>query len=360
MAEVVLGVGTTHTPMASMPPKYWPEHAYNDRYRSDLMLPPDGTAHTYAQALERADPRWAKLATPDNFQRQYDAMQVALQAQKQAIADACPDIAVVIGDDQYELLFEDNMPPFLVYWGESMKLIPYERLLSAVTQTPSEAGRAAAWGYGDVEMDIPVPSDLGFHVVEQLVAAEFDVAHSRYLRDEYGGTITMRYPTADGRNLADERHCPPRPCGMPHSCSFVVRRLFENDPIPTLPVFVNIYPPTTPTPNRCYDFGRALRRAIDSWDSDKTVAIFTSGGLSHFVVDEELDRMVLKALDDKDERTLRNIPQHRLHSAASEIRGWIALGGAVEDLDHELIDYVPVYRTPAGTGGGWAFSLWRH
>jgi hypothetical protein len=25
----------------------------------------------------------------------------------------------------------------------------------------------------------------------------------------------------------------------------------------------------------------------------------------------------------------------------------------------ELLDYVPVYRTPAGTGGGWAFARWR-
>jgi hypothetical protein len=25
----------------------------------------------------------------------------------------------------------------------------------------------------------------------------------------------------------------------------------------------------------------------------------------------------------------------------------------------DLVDYVPVYRTPAGTGGGWAFARWQ-
>jgi hypothetical protein len=38
----------------------------------------------------------------------------------------------------------------------------------------------------------------------------------------------------------------------------------------------------------------------------------------------------------------------------------VALGGVFEKepLDFELLDYVPVYRTPANTGGGWAFGRW--
>ena len=40
---------------------------------------------------------------------------------------------------------------------------------------------------------------------------------------------------------------------------------------------------------------------------------------------------------------------------------WVALGGAMHDtsLKMELLAYVPVYRTPAATGGGWAFARWR-
>ena len=68
--------------------------------------------------------------------------------------------------------------------------------------------------------------------------------------------------------------------------------------------------------------------------------------------------MVLKALEEKDDHTLRNLPKHRLYSANSEIRGWVALAGAVEDMRFTLVDYIPDCRTPAGTGGGWAFALW--
>ena len=49
------------------------------------------------------------------------------------------------------------------------------------------------------------------------------------------------------------------------------------------------------------------------------------------------------------------------HSAGSEVLNWVTLGGAMQrtDLAMELLAYVPVYRTPAATGGGWAFARWR-
>ena len=71
--------------------------------------------------------------------------------------------------------------------------------------------------------------------------------------------------------------------------------------------------------------------------------------------------MVLDALDRKDPAALRALPRYRLHSAGSEILNWVTLGGAMQrsSLKMELLAYVPVYRTPAGTGGGWAFARWR-
>jgi hypothetical protein len=89
--------------------------------------------------------------------------------------------------------------------------------------------------------------------------------------------------------------------------------------------------------------------------------VVASGGLSHFVVDEELDWTVLNGLLDKDAQALSTLPRHRLHSATSESLNWVSLGGAMHDtgLQAELLDYVPVYRTPAATGGGWAFMRWQ-
>jgi hypothetical protein len=106
--------------------------------------------------------------------------------------------------------------------------------------------------------------------------------------------------------------------------------------------------------------GEAIASAVREWGEPARVAIVASGGLSHFVVDEELDRMVLDGLAHNDAKALQAIPRHRLHSAASEALNWVALGGAMHDtaLTMELLAYVPVYRSPAATGGGWAFARW--
>ena len=76
-------------------------------------------------------------------------------------------------------------------------------------------------------------------------------------------------------------------------------------------------------------------------------------------MDKELDQMALKGMMEKDPEQLYNLPRHRLNSAASEIRNWVATAGATEHLDMELLDCVPVYRSPAGSGGGWAFARWQ-
>jgi hypothetical protein len=88
------------------------------------------------------------------------------------------------------------------------------------------------------------------------------------------------------------------------------------------------------------------------------VAVIASGGLSHFVIDEELDHQVIKGLKDQDVELLFSIPREKLNSGNSEIRNWIAAAGAVEHLDMKLIDYVPCYRSPAGTGGAMGFARW--
>ena len=173
--------------------------------------------------------------------------------------------------------------------------------------------------------------------------------------------MARRYPTSNGE-LNYVRETPPHDQGLPHAFSFVVKRLFDNQPGAILPVFLNTcYLPNQPTPRRCFALGQAIAAAVAEWTVPANVAIVASGGLSHFVVDEELDRTLLGALERNDSAALRSLPRHRLHSAGSETLNWVALGGAMHqaNLKMELLDYVPVYRTPAATGGGWAFARWR-
>ncbi len=119
------------------------------------------------------------------------------------------------------------------------------------------------------------------------------------------------------------------------------------------------FPPNQPTPRRCYNLGRAIREAVESWPGDARIGIVGSGGLSHFVVDEELDRSIIDALARKDGEALQSLPRKKLNSGSSEIRMWIAVGGAVEHLDLAWSHYVPGYRTPAGSGTGLGFAVFQ-
>lgn len=124
MAEIVLGLGTSHSPMLSLPGDMWGEYAARDKTNPMLLSLEDGSTKTYEELLETADPAIATKLTPEIFQAQYEACQRGLIALEEAMIDANPDVVVIVGDDQEELFFDDNMPLFSVYWGESMRLIP--------------------------------------------------------------------------------------------------------------------------------------------------------------------------------------------------------------------------------------------
>ena len=244
-----------------------------------------------------------------------------LQANKGAL--------IIVGDDQREQYRDEHMPAFLVYWGETIT-----NGVSDVRATaPAYWKRARAQYFEqDAPRDYPVAAELGRHVIESLVEQEFDVAHGRTL---------------------------PRPRGEGHAFGFVHRRLLAGHIVPVLPVAVNTYfPPNQPGPRRCARLGRALRAAVESWPGNARVGIIASGGLSHFTIDEELDRRVLDGCRRGDAAALANLPPARLESGNSEIRNWIVTAGAAEGLSTLWQAYEPFYRTPAGTGCGMAFAAW--
>jgi hypothetical protein len=111
---------------------------------------------------------------------------------------------------------------------------------------------------------------------------------------------------------------------------------------------------------RCYALGRELRRAVETWALDARVAVIASGGLTHFVIDEGLDRGVLDSIATKDAAGLAGIPRGKLRSGNSEILNWITAAAVLERLTPTVLDYVPGCRTPAGTGTGtgMAFARW--
>jgi hypothetical protein len=151
----------------------------------------------------------------------------------------------------------------------------------------------------------------------------------------------------------------PKRAGFGHAYGFIVERLFRGADYPMLPVLLNTYfRPNVPSAARCYDIGTRLRPLLEALPEQR-IAVVASGGLSHFVTDETLDRGVLQAIQSGDRAHLRAVPPAALRSGSSEILNWILAAGALEQLGADWFDYVPVYRTPAGSGIGMGFMIWR-
>ncbi len=331
MADLVLGLASSHSPQLSTPSEGWRDRGERDKGNPEL-IGTDGIVSDYEGLLARADVgRIATEITPEKIEQRHQRNQKGIARLMDSLYSANLDVLVMVGDDQQEYLQDDNMPGFCVYWGAQVRVAGHEA-------GPSSGNRLLI-GYSTEDRIVPTDSDLGRHLIEYLVEAEFDVGRSSFLDPNRGGR-------AKG--------------GIGHAFGYVYHRLMTEGLISTVPVMLNTYyPPNQPTPKRCYDLGRALKNAIEAWPNKKRVGILASGGLSHFVVDEELDQMALAGMKDKSITRLSQLPREKINSGSSEIRNWIVVTGATEQLDMEVIDYVPCYRSPAGTGCAMGFAQWK-
>ena len=330
MADLVLGIGSSHSPQLSTRPEGWHLRGERDKGNTEL-IGTDAIVSNYEDLLSRIDvPRIAKEITEEKFQERHERNQKGINKLTEALYKANLDILVMVGDDQQEYLQDDNMPGFCVYWGDEVTV--------SGRGADASTGNQQLIGYATEKQTVPTDSALGKHLIEYLVESEFDVGSSSFLD-----------PNRGGRSRG----------GIGHAFGYVYHRLMTQGIIPTVPIMLNTYyPPNQPTPKRCYDLGRALRSAIESWPTKARVGILASGGLSHFVVDEELDNMALEGMKEKSIVKLSQLPREKMNSGTSEIRNWIVVSGATENLDMDLIDYVPCYRSPAGTGCAMGFATW--
>ncbi len=195
------------------------------------------------------------------------------------------DMAVIVGNDQLEVFTRETIPAFSVFRGPYVEGIP--RTPEFLAKLNPAIARAELDRTPQVYTQYPCLPDVGWHVTAALTADGFDVTQMTRLQT---GEI--------GSNAA------------PHAFGFVYRRIMRDQVTPHVPVFVNtFYPPNQPPAARCFEFGRALARAVASWPEDKTVAMVASGGMSHFVVDEEFDREVLDAMGRGDAAALGKVPE---------------------------------------------------
>jgi Catalytic LigB subunit of aromatic ring-opening dioxygenase len=318
MAQIVIGIGTSHSPQLSIRAKDWAYLLKKDE--TDPRL-------DYQNLLKRAKAGIESELGEEKYRQRDEACLKGVTAVGDALRKANADVVVVLGDDQHEQFGDENMPTFAIYHGKSIPVVRDSGL------RPAGWKNAERQGWAETADEYANDDELANHLIRALNAEEFDIARCNRLRKEIG---------------------------VGHAFSFLYRRVLPGSKIPMVPVMVNTYfPPNQPTPKRCYAFGQAMRRAIESWQSDKRVALMASGGLSHVVIDEEVDAMTIDGLKNKNREVLFALPREKLKGGTSEILNWVALAGAMEDRQLKYFEYVTTYRSPAATGCGMGFAYWQ-
>src|SRR3989304_1837028 len=264
MADIVLAIGTSHSPLLNSPAEDYPKHAAIDAAGRKL-LDKDGRPCTYGDLLAKADPSIKAQIEPQVLEKRSAQCTANIERMSRELIDAKLDTLIIIGDDQNEQFFDDNMPAILIYWGEKIENNPLH-----MDEDAPQFWRKARSQYhvAAQSRDYPVDSRPGLHLIEQLIDQGFDISQAKRLAKEHG----------EG-----------------HAFGFVHQRMMSDEHIiPIVPVALNTYsPPNQPRPRRCYELGKAIRAAVKNAPGNARVGILASGGLSHFTVDDEPDRGVL-------------------------------------------------------------------
>ena len=227
-----------------------------------------------------------------------------------------PDVAINIYNDHGLGFFLDRMPTFAI--GAAHEYINEDE----------------GWG---IPVLPPFPGDAKFswHIIESMVANEFDITSCQELAVDHGFTVPMQlFWPGLGEN-------PNFPRAIPISANTV------QHPIPTL--------------KRALDFGKALGKAIRSYPQDIKVVVLGTGGLSHQLdgeragfINKEFDLMCMEKIV-TDPESLTEISRHELVRKAgaqgTEFLMWMMMRGALGDKVNPLHKnyHIPISNTGAGT-----------
>lgn len=114
MADIVLGIGSSHSPMLSTPHEAFAGHVERDRARVPNF-----------EALAREKAAWiGRELAADVTRARHAATQAALARLSATLAEAALDAVVVIGDDQGEWFSPDSQPALCIYWGNTVESLP--------------------------------------------------------------------------------------------------------------------------------------------------------------------------------------------------------------------------------------------
>lgn len=119
MAKIILGIGASHTPLLTLTGDQWQHRAAADYANTELNMS-DGRLLTYEQLLAEVGPKYLDVVAPDILSRKEQICGDALDRLGDALAEAAPDVVVIVGDDQRELFNAANQPAVAIFHGDEI------------------------------------------------------------------------------------------------------------------------------------------------------------------------------------------------------------------------------------------------
>ena len=223
--------------------------------------------------------------------------------------------------DAIILIYNDHASAF------SLEMIPTFAIGCAPTFAPADEG----WGPRPVPTVQGYP-ELGWHIAQSTILDEFDMTIINKMDVDHGLTVPLSLMF-----------------GQPAEW-----------PCKVVPLAVNVvqYPP--PTGNRCYQLGKAIRKAVESFDSNERIVIMGTGGMSHQLqgpragfINKEFDKAFLDGLT-RDPDALAKISHltyvEQAGSEGIELVMWLIMRGALNPSVKEIHRHyhVPASNTAVG------------
>ena len=242
------------------------------------------------------DPYWQPLFAGYEFSKEW-------------ISENMPDVVILVYNDHASAFGLENIPTFALGCGEQ-----YES---------ADEG----WGPRPIPTVKGAP-DLAWHIRQSVIQQDFDLTTINEMDVDHGLTVPLSLLF-----------------GQPSEW-----------PCRVIPLAVNVIVYPAPSGQRCYDLGRALRKAVESYDEDLNVQIWGTGGMSHQLqgeraglINKDFDRNFMDKIISQPEE-LAQIPHvDYMRDAGSEgieMVMWLIMRGALQDQVQEVHRH---YHVPASS-----------
>ncbi|MDP2409697.1 MAG: extradiol ring-cleavage dioxygenase [Pseudolabrys sp.] len=212
---------------------------------------------------------------------------------RDSLAAARPDVILIFDTDHYNTFFFDNFPILAI--GIDDKFVG-----------PVDEPRGGMTVY-----TVPSAPKLADYLHQHTVRAGYDVASLREFVTDHSVMVPLHFVNPDMR-------------------------------IPVIPVFISGHVPPLPPAQRCFDFGRAIRTALEAWPENLRVAIIGTGSFSLEVFGPRIDPGKTDGVPDPDwvhevcryieagdtEGLIAAAVEDRMHAAGNvggELLNWIAM-----------------------------------